>query len=912
MMPTAPTTREASSPSRAWHALPPDEALRALGSNERGLPEGEAESRYARLGPNAIPPPKKEGLARLLLRQFTDPIVYLLLVSTAIAIALGKLVDGLVVFAAVLVNALIGFVQEVRARQAIEALAQLVPHGATVLRGGRQVSLPARELVPGDVVVLTPGDRVPADARVLAAKNLRVEEAALTGESEPSTKAPDPVEEGAGLGDRRSMAFGGTMVTAGSATAAIVATGAKTELGRISQMLEEATEVQTPLTRALAAVGRRLTVAVVAISLLLFAVSLLRGASMADGLLVAIALAVATIPEGLAAIITIALAIGVQRMARRRAIVRRLPSVETLGSTTVICTDKTGTLTRSEMTVQALWTPHGQYTLAGVGYAPEGKLESGGSTVEHAPSDVRAIALAGVLCSDATLVSGPKGWTITGDPTEAALVVAAEKVGLRADEERQRWKRLDEIPFDSRHQYMATLHRDPEGGARLFVKGAVEAILPRCTLPDHVDADEVLAEMERQARRGLRVLAIAERRCASEQREIQDDDLDSELVLLGLAGMMDPPRPEAIAAVRACQAAGITVKMITGDHLATAEAIGATLSLLEPGGRGLTGADLASLPDDELREATRRTHVFARVAPEHKLRLVRALQEERHVVAMTGDGVNDAPALKQADIGVAMGITGTAVAKEAADIVLADDNFATIASAVEEGRRVYDNLVKSLAFVLPTNLGLGFILMVSVAFFPIVEGGSAPLTPMLPAQLLWVNLVSSVALALPLALETAEPSAMLRPPRRSGDPVLSRFVIGRTFVTAILMCAGAVGMFLWEFNRELPRAGYEVALAEAQTMAITTVISFQIFYLLQCRSLREPLKQIGWLSNPSVFVGIGVLVLLHAGFMYLPFMQTIFRSAPLDLKAIAFSVAIGAIVLPVIGLEKALRARKAT
>ncbi|MCP3139231.1 cation-translocating P-type ATPase [Pyxidicoccus xibeiensis] len=910
-MTDAPPTRgspadglPATSPS--WHARTPDEVLSLLGSRQEGLTEEEARARLERHGPNVIERQKGEGPLKLLWRQVNSPFIWVLIASAVLAIAMGKVTDGLVVAAVVVLNTLIGFVQEYRAGKAIEALSRMVPENATVLRGGRKLSVPASRLVPGDIVELASGDKVPADMRLLSSRNLQVEEAALTGESVPAHKRVEAVDAGAELGDRTSLVFGGTLVTSGTGTASVVATGGATELGRISQMLSEATDLQTPLTKALATIAKYITGAILVVSVVLLGVGLWRGYELSEAVVVAITLAVAAIPEGLPAIVTIALAIGVQRMAARRAVIRKLPAVETLGSTTVICSDKTGTLTRNEMTVQALWTPAGRYDVTGVGYAPTGELRRGADALRELPGDVRELLVAGALCNDAALRGQGDGWEMTGDPTEGALVVAAEKAGLRVDAVRSECPRLDAIPFESEHQFMATLHDEGPGRRRILLKGAPEVVLRRCAPADGVTSEEVLAEVERLASEGMRVLAVAVRDVPASQAQIREEDVAGGLRLVGLEGMIDPPREEVIAAVRTCHEAGIVVKMITGDHPATAEAIGAQLGLQAEGTRGITGAQLAQLDDAALREVAVSHHVFARVAPEHKLRLVKALQARRHVAAMTGDGVNDAPALKQANIGVAMGITGTAVSKEAADIVLADDNFASIAAAVEEGRRVYDNLIKSLAFVLPTNLGLALILMFGVAFFPIqaIGGDLVPLMAMLPTQLLWINLVATVTLALPLAFEAPEADVMRRAPRDPDAPVLNRFVLMRTGLVALLMGAGAIGLFLWEYRRELPRVGHGVALAEAQTMAVNTVISFQIFYLWMCRTLTGSLREVGLFSNRTVFAGIAVLVLLQAAFMYLPFMQRVFGTAPLSVESIGLCVLIGAVVLPVVGLEK--------
>jgi Ca2+-transporting ATPase len=908
----ARTSGAGSTNQSPWHSAGNEQVLEALESSAAGLSSAEAGSRLQAVGPNVLKRAKGDGPLRILLRQINDPLIYVLLASVALAIIMGKVVDGLVVLGVVVLNTIIGFVQEYRAGKAIEALMDMVPQTTTVLRDGEKTTLPAAELVPGDVVELASGDRVPADMRLLSARSLKVEEAALTGESVPVEKHTEPLAEETPLTDRSNTVYGGTLVTYGTGAAVVIATANDTELGRISSMLHETTQVETPLTRQLAVVGKWLTVAIVIVAAVLFAVGMLRGYPVVDATLAAITLAVGAIPEGLPAIVTIALAIGVRRMAGRRAVIRRLPAVETLGSTTVICSDKTGTLTKNEMTVKELWTREGAYGVSGAGYTPDGVLSNAdGAELDESPPDVRELLLAGALCNDASLGLSDGGWRITGDPTEGALLTAARKLGA-APEEAHR-KRLDSIPFESERQYMATLHEAPgEASERIiYLKGAPEVVLRRCAFlldGSPVDTEQVLGQVEKMAARGMRVLALAEKRVGGATSDLAEEDVEEGLRLIGLQGMIDPPRPEAVKAVEACRRAGITVKMITGDHAGTATAIGRELGLTT-NSSALTGADIAALSDEELREAVSRTSVFARVAPEHKLRLVRSLQAQNEVVAMTGDGVNDAPALKQADIGVAMGITGTDVSKEAADIVLTDDNFASIAAAVEEGRRVYDNLKKALAFVLPTNIGLAVILTAAVAFFPIV--GGAPLLPMLPTQILWINLVAAVALALPLAFEAMEPDIMRRAPRDPDAPVLSRFVIFRTVYVALLMAAGALGLFLYEFSVETARGTpFATALAEAQTMAVTTVILFQIFYLLNCRSLRESFLKIGLWSNPWIYAGIGALLVLQLGFVYLPFMNTLFGTAPLGPVALLQALVVAVVVLPIISAEKWIRGRR--
>ena len=909
-----------------WHALSPAEALAALGTTVAGLDAVTVGRRRDAYGPNRLAAARGDGPLRILVRQVHNPLIYVLVASTALAVATGKVFDGLVILGVVVLNTLIGFVQEYRAGKAIEALSAMVPQTATVFRDGRRQSVDASGLVPGDVVVLQSGDKVPADLRLLDTRSLLVEEAALTGESVRAEKSAGPVAPDAALGDRAGMAFSGTLVTYGTGTGAVVETGARTELGRISALIDAAVPVETPLTKQLRRIGTWITVWIVAVSGVLLLVGLARGYTLGDAVLAAVTLAVGAIPEGLPAIVTIALAIGVQRMAGRKAVIRNLPAVETLGSTTVVCTDKTGTLTRNEMTVGALWTPGlggdtdgASWRLTGVGYAPHGALtHADGAPVGEAPACVRALVEAGALCNDATLALVGGQWTLTGDPTEGALVAAAGKIGATADALRTARPRLDAVPFESEHQFMATLHADGDGGQTVLLKGAPEVVLARCIAAgtgggapggDGAAADPtVLIEVERIAEGGMRVLAFAARRPDAPLSALAEGDVAGGFALLGLQGMIDPPREEAARAVRVCREAGIAVKMITGDHAGTARAIGEQLGLVGPGERTVTGAEIGALSLAELGPVAVAHHVFARVAPEHKLRLVLALQAEGHVVAMTGDGVNDAPALKQADIGVAMGITGTAVSKEAADVVLADDNFASIAAAVEEGRRVYDNLVKALAFLLPTNLGLAVILVAAVAFFP-VEGG-VPLFPVLPVQILWINLLASVALALPLAFEAMEPGVMRRPPRSPRAPVLSRFVALRTVGVALLMATAALALFLLDYRTALAAGAHAGrALAEAQTTAVTTVVLFQVFYLLMSRSLTGTLREIGLFSNPSVYVGIGVVLAFQVAFVYAAPLHAVFGSAPIPAWAWAEALSAAFVVVPVVAAEKGWRRR---
>ncbi len=897
-----------------WHAASDQDVMTRLGTGPDGLTDREIAERLQRFGANTLA--RSGGTSPWLIfwRQINNPIGWLLLAAGALAVALKKPTDAAVVFGAVVINAIIGFIQEYRAGKAIEALAAMIPEAATAIRNGQSIAVSADGLVPGDVVTVQSGDKVPADLRLIRVKNLLVEEAALTGESLPVAKRSDAVLADSPLGDRFCMAYSGTLVVQGTATGVVVATGNSTELGRINALLNQTTQLETPLTRQLARVTTGITVAVVVVVAILIVFGIwIKDAPVGESLMVAVSLAVAAIPEGLPAVITICMAIGVRRMAERHAVVRHLPAVETLGSTTVICSDKTGTLTRNEMTVQVAWLQGHEYRFSGIGYTPEGEVEHDGVRLTTAPPALHELLSIAVLCNDSALRLEGDSWAITGDPTEAALVVAGQKAGLHANEFRSRHQRLDVIPFESDTQYMATLNRF-DNKNRILLKGAPETVIDRCDL-DKAGQQAVHEAMATYARQGMRVIAFAQRRDVAAE-DISPGDVTQDLQFAGLLCMIDPPRTEAMDAIRVCHSAGITVKMITGDHPVTAEAIGRQLGLLKHGQGALTGRDLQGLSETELQSTVMSTNVFARVAPEHKIALVQALQAQRHVVAMTGDGVNDAPALKRADIGIAMGITGTAVSKEAAKVVLMDDNFASITAAVEEGRRVYDNLIKSLAFVLPTNLGLACILTASMFFFPTVQvdGVNELLMAMSPSQTLWINLVASITLSIPLAFEVLEPNAMRRMPRSPDEPVFSGFIVARLIIVALLMSAAACGLFLWEYFRiigpePVTTVRHALALAEAQTICVTSITFTQIFYLLNCRSLRDSLFSQGVFSNPAIFIGIGILLLLQACFIYLPPLQTLFASAALDARAWLYAMAAGAIVLPVISLDKWIRNR---
>ena len=873
------------------------EVLENFESSLQGLELEEVETRRQKYGANELKRKNKDGILKVLWRQINNPLIWVLIGSSTLATALGKITDGMVVLAVVVVNSIIGFIQEYKAGKAIEALSNMVPENATVIRNGNIITIPVSEIVPGDIVQVAAGDRIPADMRIIQQKNLQVEEAALTGESVPSQKTTEAVTPDAVIGDRKCMVYSGTLVVSGTATAVVVKTGMDTELGKISDMLNETVDLDTPLTKKLGVIGKYLTIGIVAITAIIMFIGTYRALgqgvllfdALKESLIFAIALAVGAIPEGLPAVVTIALAIGVQRMAKRNAIIRKLPAVETLGSTTVICSDKTGTLTRNEMTVSELWNYNYSIQVTGVGYHKAGVFKQNNAELAALPEDMLLLLKKAVLCSDANVLYTANEYSISGDPTEVALVVAAAKAGISIDGLRQEIPRKDVVPFDSEKQYMATLNDN------IILKGAPEVVLKRCST--HVggvnlDTQKIISQIELLGSKGMRVLAIAQK-TQSKSDEISVDDIENGFEFIGLIGMIDPPRTEAIEAIKACHNAGITVKMITGDHHATARAIGMELNL-SANGTVVTGVDLSKMSDAELDKTIQSTNIFARVAPEHKLRLVKALQKANDVVAMTGDGVNDAPSLKQSNVGVAMGITGTSVSKESADIVLADDNFSSIAAAVEEGRRVYDNLLKSLAFLLPTNLGLAFILIYGIIFFPFNPITKELLLPMLPVQLLWINLVAAIALALPLAFEVKEPNVMNRPPRKPDEALFNGFVTFRVFFVSILMTVGTIVLFSWEYSYSLSTGMAQTdALARSQSIAVTFIIFFQIFYLINCRSLKESVLKIGLFSNGFIFLGIGSIMLLQAMFLYTPFMQKVFGTASLDGKGLFISFVAG-------------------
>ena len=892
-----------------WHRVSSTRVLEILDSSSAGLSSNEANERLKKTGPNILKRQGGESAVKIFLRQFLSPLIYILLASTILAISLGKITDGIVVFTVIMINAIIGFIQEYQAGKTIEGLLKLVPENATVMRDGKQKNSPAAEIVPGDYILLQAGDKVSADMRLTFVKNMQCNESILTGESLPVEKNTDATDTAVGIADRRCMVFSGTLITSGTAEGVVISTGTETEIGKISKLLQSTTSVKSPLTKALEKIAKGLTYSIVVVGVLVTLIGIFRGYTLIDAIFSAITLAVAAIPEGLPAIITIASAIGVIRMAKRQAIIRHLSAVETLGSTTVICSDKTGTLTLNEMTVRDLWNGNQKFKVSGAGINPDGEIRNINTDQVATDDEIGELIRAAALCNDSSLQLKENQWTAVGDPTEVALIAAAGKFGLSEEHLKKEWQRLDVIPFDSAKKIMATLHQSPSGDKIIYLKGAPESVVP---LLKHFETssglsihEEVRTESLALAETGMRVLAFASKKLQDANSSVISEEDLNEFDFLGIQAMSDPTRLEVKDAINACHNAGITIKMITGDHPATAVAIGTELCLINAE-RVLTGKELQNMSEEELSEAAKNTNIFARVSPEDKLNLVKALQSHGEVVAMTGDGVNDAPALKRADIGVAMGITGTAVSKEASDMILANDNFNSIKAAVEEGRRVFDNLLKSIIFVLPTSIGLGLVILVAVLFFPSENG--ILLLPMQPVQVLWINLITAVSLALPLAMEVMEPDVMNRPPRKPDKPLLSPFIIFRMIMVSSIMAGGTIGLFLWEYTSELARGTEQLlAISEAQTMAVTSMVLFQVFYLIDCRSLKFSVRKIGLFSNPTIYLGIGVVMLVQTAFVYVPFMNSWFHSSPLKAEAWGLSAAVAFSIMIVIGIEKWLR-----
>ena len=880
-----------------WHSYPSQQVLEEFKTGIVGLSQTEAQLRLEQYGENRLKPPKPQSIVIRFLLQFHNVLIYILLAACSMTAFLGHWVDSGVILGVVVINAIIGFVQEGKAEEALNAIRRMLSLNAIVQRDGQRIQMPADQLVPGDIVALQSGDKVPADLRLVDCKNLRIEEAALTGESEAVEKSIHAVEAVTAIGDRFCMAYSGTLVVYGQGLGVVVATAQHTEIGRISQMIAQVDKLTSPLLRQMAIFGRWLTLVILLLAAGIFVYGLLLHDYPINAMfMAAISMAIAAIPEGLPAIMTITLALGVQNMARRNAIIRHLPAVEALGAVTVICTDKTGTLTRNEMTVQSVITAEVQLQVSGVGYSPTGGFSQDGkeAPVTDYP-DMLDMFRAGMLCNEASVHQQDGTWVIHGDPTEGALITLAMKATLDPLFEQEKLPRTDVIPFESEHRFMATLHQDHAGNSRIYVKGAPEEVLAMCSHQRSQGENDLIqlgfwhAKIHEASATGQRILAIASRTLQIKQQILQSSDVEAGFTLLGLVGIIDPPREEAIAAIDKCHSAGIRVKMITGDHRITACAIGAKLGIGN-GQNAVTGIELDKMDNAQLRKVVGEIDIFARASPEHKLRLVTALQDNGEIVAMTGDGVNDAPALKRADIGVAMGRNGTEVAKEAAEMVLMDDNFASITHAVEEGRTVYDNIRKTVVYILPTSGGMAGVLILAI-----ILGMALPITPV---QILWINMVTTVTLAISLAFERPESGVMSRSPHDPNASILSGFLVWRIFFVALLMMGGVFTLYFWETVQ-----GASIELA--RTVVVNVLVMCGIVYLFNCRYLMASVcSRRGLLDNHYVLLAVGLLLILQLLFTYLPVMQQLFGTAALDAAAWGRIIAVSLLLFLIIELEK--------
>jgi magnesium-transporting ATPase (P-type) len=881
-----------------WHALTTEDVEKRLATSaDNGLDAGEASRRLQKYGPNQLPEGKSRGPLMRFLSQFNNILVYVLLGAGFVKLMLNLWIDAAIIFGVVILNALLGFVQEGRAEKALDSIRNMLSAESRTLRGGETRMIPAEQLVPGDIVLLESGDRVPADLRLVDVKNFRTEEAALTGESVPADKSTGMLAANATVGDRDNMAFSGTTVVSGRATGIVVATGSETELGRINQLLSSVSALETPLLRQIKKFGYSITTVIGVVAVLVFAYGKwVKGMDFVELFQAVVAIAVSVIPEGLPALITITLAIGVQRMAQRNAIIRRLPAVETLGSVSRICSDKTGTLTLMEMMVVSAVTADSKFQITGDGYSPEGKVLQNGNPVKKGPV-LEAMGRVSVLCNDAELFHQDGTWKVEGDPTEGALYPFAGKLGMDRNTEQHAHPRIDVIPFESDHKFMATLHKTSDGQSVLLVKGAPEVILDHCDRQQTVAGQQVPLQRgyfaqasDTLAGQGERVLGLAWLENPTVTvGNLTAADLPKNLVLLGLVGLLDPPRKEAIEAVRECHSGGIRVTMITGDHKITAAAIAKMLDIGD-GKTAVTGAEIEDMDTATLQERVCEVDVFARASPEHKLRLVKAIQANKQIVAMTGDGVNDAPALKKADIGVAMGIKGTEVTKEAAEMILADDNFASITAAVKEGRTVYNNIEKAILFMLPTNVAQALVIAVAIFF-----GFTMPITA---PQVLWVNMVTSVALGLVISFEPHELDVMQRVPRRVDRPILTAFGIWRIIFVGLALLVYTLAAFFW-----MKSQGASDQLA--RTVAVNAITIGQVFYLLNSRYLLDSsLSLTAHFGNKYLPLGIGAVVVLQLLFTYAPPLQKLFGNEAVPLGVWPWLFAGGIVFFLVVETEK--------
>ena len=876
-----------------WHSLKADEVIDKLNTNKKeGLSDEEITKRQEKYGKNTLPKGTKKPWWKRLLEQFNNVLIYVLLAAAVITALMDHWIDTWVILAVVVINALIGFIQEGKAEKALESISKMLSLEAVVKRKGNKKTVKAEDLVPGDIILLKSGDKIPADVRLFSTKDFQVEESPLTGESTAVDKSVDPVEEDAVLGDQTSMAFSGTVVTYGKASGVVVATGSDSEIGKINKMISEVEEMTTPLLQQIEKFGKWLSVIIIVITAGFFAYGrFVTGRDLDEMFLAAIGLIVAAIPEGLPAIMTITLAIGVQRMAGRNAIIRRLPSVETLGSVNVICSDKTGTLTRNEMTAKTIVTAENEYTVKGSGYEPEGEILLNDEQVNPDDDKVLKRLLQTIRCTNnSEIEKNEQGeWTLTGAPTEGALLTLSYKGGMKDFKP----KRLDQVPFESEHKYSASLNK-LENDAYIFVTGAPERLIDMCKKQFTSEGEKQIdrkfweKKMEEVAAKGQRMLAAAFQKTGNDRSEIEKEDVEKDQIFLGMIGIIDPPREEAIEAIEECKQAGVVVKMITGDHAITAKSIGKQIGIGD-GTKAKTGKELEEMSDEEMKQVVNEYDVYARTSPEHKLRLVKALQANGRLVAMTGDGVNDAPALKKANIGIAMGIKGTEVTKDASEMVLADDNFASIVNAIEEGRTVYDNIRKALLFILPTN-GAESLVLMSAILLGIVM-------PITPVQILWVNMVTAVTLALALSFEPMEKDVMQRPPRGSDEPILGKFFIWRIVFVSVLIGGMTLGVF--KYMQSL-----DESVDVSRTVAVNTLVAGQLFYLFNTRNIKLPSIGKNFFDNKYAFYAAGALIVLQALFVYLPFMNTFFNTVAIGPTLWLYSLAAGFAVFVIVETEK--------
>lgn len=887
-----------------WYQISSKEIYQNLNTADKGLTTDEAQKRLKKYGANRLTEEEKIKRLKIFLHQFVSPLIYILIIAGIVTILLKEYIDASVIFAAVMVNAVIGYFQEYKAEQSVKALKKMLVPKAKVLRDGVEREINSEELVPGDIVLLHSGIRVPADIRLIHTVELKIDESILTGESLPVEKHHHTIkEENLTYGDQKNMAFMGTIVVSGRAKGVVVETGMNTVFGKIAKHIKEAETVKAPLQDKITKFANAIGIVVLSASLLLFIAGLIVGESIKEMFMTAVAAAVAAIPEGLPVVVTVALAVGVSRMAKHNAIVRKLHAVETLGSTTVIGSDKTGTLTKNEMTVKLIYDGKDVYEVEGSGYEPKGNILHNGLPVNlkerHHLIDVLRI---GLLCNESSVYVENGEYKIQGDPTEVALIVSAMKAGLSSEEEREKYRQIAIIPFESERGYMATLNKH-EGKRYLIVKGAPEKVLDMCikdSFGNEIDREKILYKANEFAKRGLRILAFAYREVVEETekitcQEIEKCDSASGLVFTGLQGMIDPPRPEAIEAIKGCKKAGIRVVMITGDHAVTAKAIGEMLGISDGKSKVLTGKELEKMSDEELFHKVKEVSVYARVSPEHKLRIVEQLKQHGEIVAVTGDGVNDAPALKAAHIGIAMGKSGTDVAKEASDMVLTDDNFASIFHAVREGRIVFDNIRKVTFFLIPTGVASILSIILAMIF-------SVPI-PYVPAQILWINLVTNALQDIALAFEPGEKTVLMKPPRNPKEGIMSRLLIERTIIVGALISAGIVFNFINALQDG-------ASLEKARTVAVTTMVFFQFFQAWNSRSEYESIFKISLLSNPFLFLSLIIATLAQLAFIYIPVLQWIFRTEPISAQDWKNILLVALSVIIVVEIDKWLRRRK--